>query len=109
MEIISTFLLLGIAAAPIALVGGWLAGRGHGRLGALVTGPASDGWWRATMPWPQGVQEDDDFKWNSGDRDQPITGSERLGLAAAEPTGTAEPAGTVEPTRTRLRPRVRMR
>src|SRR6266550_6659009 len=103
MEIISTVFLLGLAAAPIALVGGWVAGRGHGRLGALVTGPASDGWWRATMPWPQGVQEDDDFKWNSGDRDQPITGSNGLGLAAAEPTGT------VEPTRTRLRPRVRMR
>jgi len=103
MEIISTILLLGFAAAPIALIGGWLAGRGHGRLGALVTGPANDGWWRTAMPWPQGVQEDDDFKWNFGDRDQPITGSEPRGLVPAKP------AGEVAPARTRGRPRVRMR
>jgi hypothetical protein len=102
MEIISTIILLGLAAAPIALVGGWLAGRGHGRLGILVSGPAGDGWWRTTMPWPHGVQEDDDFKWNFGDRDQPI--------AASEPDGpAAEVTERVEPARTRVRPRTRIR
>jgi hypothetical protein len=103
METISTILLLGFAAAPIALVGGWLAGRGHGRLGALVTGPASDGWWRTAMPLPRGVQEDDDFKWNFGDRDQATSGSEPLGPSAAKP------ADDVEPATTRVRPRVRIR
>jgi hypothetical protein len=101
MEIISTILLLAVAAAPIALVGGWLAGRGHGRLGALVSGQGGDGWWRTTMPWPQGVQEDDDFKWNFGDRDQPI---------ASEPERpAAETTEMVEPARPRLRSRTRIR
>ena len=94
MEIILTVLLLGFAAAPIALVGGWLAGRGHGRLGALVSGGGGEGWWQSTMPWPHGVQEDDDFKWNFGDRTDPIAG----------------PADDeVELTRTRLHPRTRIR
>ncbi len=101
MEIISTILLLAVAAAPIALAGGWLAGRGHGRLGTLVSGPAGEGWWKTTMPWPQGVQEDDDFKWNFGDRDQPI---------ASEPEGpAAETTEMVEPGRPHLRPRTRNR
>jgi hypothetical protein len=54
------------------------------------------------MPLPHGVQEDDDFKWNFGDRDQPIAASEP-GVTAAEATETVEPA------RTRLRPRTRIR
>jgi hypothetical protein len=102
MEIISTILILGLAVAPIALIAGWLAGRGHRGLGVLVSGPAGDGWWRTAMPLPHGVQEDDDFKWNFGDRDQPI--------AASEPCVTAaEATETVEPARTRLRPRTRIR
>ena len=103
MEIILTVLLLGFAAAPIALVGGWLAGRGHGRLGALVSGPGGDGWWQSTMPWPHGVQEDDDFKWNFGDRTDPIAGADPPGTAVAEATDE------VELTRTRLHPRTRIR
>jgi hypothetical protein len=101
MEIISTILILGLAAAPIALVGGWLAGRGHGRLGALVSGPAGQGWWQTTMPLPRGVQEDDDFKWNFGDR-EPAAGSESPGPAA-------EAADDVELARTPLHPRIRIR
>lgn len=106
MELIPTILLLALAAAPIALVGGWLAARGHGRLGTLVSGPAGTGWWQTTMPWPHGVQEDDDFKWNFGDRDEPIAESDRPdrpGPAAGETTGV------VEPPRTPLRPRIRIR
>jgi hypothetical protein len=103
MEIIFAILLLGFAAAPIALVGGWLAGRGHGRLGALVIGPGGDGWWRSTMPWPKGVQEDDDFKWNFGDRIEPIAGADPVGPAAAAATDEVELAPT------RLRPRTRIR
>jgi hypothetical protein len=100
MEIISTILVLAAAAAPIALVGGWLAGRGHGRLGALVSGPAGGGWWQTTMPLPHGVQEDDDFKWNFGDREP---------IAEPEPPGPeAEAADEVEVART-LHPRVRIR
>ena len=100
MEIISTILVLGLAVAPIALVAGWLAGRGHRGLGALVGGPAGDGWWRTAMPLPHGVQEDDDFKWNFGDREP---------TAGAEPPGpAAEAADEVELART-MHPRIRIR
>lgn len=103
MELIPTIVLLAFAAAPIALVGGWLAGRGHGQLGALVSGSSSGGWWQTTMPWPQGVQEDDDFKWNFGDRDKPIV--ESIGQKPA--VGAA--MGIVEPPRTPQQPRTRIR
>ena len=102
MELIPTILLLGVAATPIALVGGWLAGRGHGRLGTLVSGPSGTGWWQATMPWPQGVQEDDDFKWNFGDRDQSITES-GPGPVAHEATGVTEPPRRPQEPRSRSR------
>jgi hypothetical protein len=103
MELIPTILLLGVAATPIALVGGWLAGRGHGRLGPLVSGPSGTGWWQATMPWPHGVQEDDDFKWNFGDRDEPIAGSPGPASTAVEATGVAEPPRTPQQPRPRSR------
>jgi len=104
MELIPTILLLGVAATPIALVGGWLAGRGHGRLGTLVSGPSSGtGWWQATMPWPHGVQEDDDFKWNFGDREGPIAESPGRAPAAGEATVVAEPPRTPQQPRSRSR------
>ena len=103
MELILTILLLAFAAAPIALVGGWLAGRGHGRLGALVSGPSGSGWWQTTMPWPHGVQEDDDFKWNFGDRDKPIVESIGREPAAGHPMGIVEPPRTPQQPRTRIR------
>jgi hypothetical protein len=103
MELIPTIVVLAFAAAPIALVGGWLAGRGHGRLGALVSGSSGSGWWQTTMPWPQGVQEDDDFKWNFGDRDKPIVES----LGQKPPAGEAR--SVVEPPRTPQQPRTRIR
>jgi len=103
MELIPTIVVLAFAAAPIALVGGWLAGRGHGRLGALVSGSSGSGWWQATMPWPQGVQEDDDFKWNFGDRDKPIVESLGNEPAAGRASGVVEPPRTPQQPRTRIR------
>jgi len=103
MELIPTILLLGVAATPIALVGGWLAGRGHGRLGALVGGSSSSGWWQATMPLPHGVQEDDDFKWNFGDRDKPIAESIGREHTSSAAVGVVEPPRTPQQRRTRTR------
>ena len=103
MELIPTILLLGVAATPIALAGGWLAGRGHGRLGTLVSGPSASGWWQTTMPWPHGVQEDDDFKWNFGDRDKPIVESTSQTPAAGAAVGTVEPPRTPQQPRPRIR------
>lgn len=91
MDVIPTIVLLSLAAAPIAVVAGWLASRGHGRLGPLVSAPAGVDWWRTTMPWPHGVQEDDEVKWNFA---EPV---------AADPTTDDRPARTV------IRPTVRIR
>jgi hypothetical protein len=55
------------------------------------------------MPWPHGVQEDDDFKWNFGDRDKPI-----VELLGHEPAA-GEAMGPVEPPRRPQQPRTRIR
>jgi hypothetical protein len=66
MNLIFALLLLAAAAAPLAVLGGWLAGRRDPRSGSLIHVGGSEGWWRQAMPWPQGVQEDDDVHWNFG-------------------------------------------
>ena len=64
MDLGTTVVLLGVAAAPLALLGGWMASRD--RAVAAPLGSNSETWWRQTMPWPHGVQEDDDVHWNFG-------------------------------------------
>lgn len=71
MNLISALLLLAAAAAPLAVLGAWLASRRGARVGSLVQVGGSDGWWRQAMPWPQGVQEDDDVHWNFGPPEAP--------------------------------------
>jgi hypothetical protein len=66
MNLISALLLLALAAAPLAILGGWVAARRESRVGSLVQIGGTDGWWRAAMPWPPGVQEDDEVHWNFG-------------------------------------------
>jgi hypothetical protein len=66
MNLISALLLLAAAAAPLALLGAWLAARRDPRVGSLVHVGGTDGWWRQAMPWPHGVQEEDDVHWNFG-------------------------------------------
>jgi hypothetical protein len=65
MDIGTTVVLLGVAAAPLALLGGWIASRD--RSVAPPVGATTDSWWREAMPWPHGVQEDDDVHFNFGD------------------------------------------
>jgi hypothetical protein len=64
MELASTIALLALAAAPLAILGGWLASRNQSVAAPLGSG--SDGWWRQAMPWPHGVQEDDEVHWDFG-------------------------------------------
>ena len=59
-----------MGGSPVAVTDGWERSSAD---------PAATGWWQSTMPWPHGVQEDDDFKWNFGDRDQPIAGADTPG------------------------------
>jgi hypothetical protein len=71
MNLISALLLLALAAAPLALLGAWFAGRRDVRSGTLVPVGGSDSWWRDAMPWPTGVQEDDEVHWNFGPPERP--------------------------------------
>jgi hypothetical protein len=71
MDLMFTIVLLSLAAAPLALLSGWLDRRESRPLGALVNGRDSESWWRATMPWPKGVQEEDELTWTFRDRQPP--------------------------------------
>jgi len=92
VDLLAALVLISVAAAPLALLSGWLAGRGSRQLGSLVNGGDSETWWRSTMPWPRGVQEEDDLTWSFRD---------------TQPTPDQADEVKVEPIL--LRPRVRRR
>lgn len=73
MDLISIILMGALAAVPLAVLSGWLIGPGERPLGGLING--REAWWRSTMPWPQGVQEDDDVRWRIPAREQLDPGS----------------------------------
>lgn len=100
MDLITALLVLSVAAAPLALLSGWLAGRGSRPLGSLINGGDSETWWRSTMPWPRGVQEEDDFTWTFRDTQQTTNPSSRSRPDEADEV-------RVEPIH--LRPQVRRR
>jgi hypothetical protein len=102
MNLILALIVLSLAAAPLALLLGWLDRRGSRQLGSLVNAGGNEGWWRTTMPWPRGVQEEDEVTWS-------FRGSQ-------EPTGTtlsgSDEVDEVDEVRiapTQLRPQVRRR
>lgn len=67
MDLIFALVLLGLAATPLALLSGWLAARGSRPLGSLINSGDNETWWRSTMPWPVGVQEEDGLTWTFPD------------------------------------------
>jgi hypothetical protein len=71
MDLIFALALLSLAAMPLALLSGWFDRRESRPLGALVNGRDAESWWRSTMPWPRGVQEEDDVTWSFRDRQPP--------------------------------------
>jgi hypothetical protein len=80
MNLISALLLIAAAAAPLAVLGAWLAARRDARAGTLIQAGGTDGWWRQAMPWPHGVQEDDDVHWNFGPPEQPADTADALSV-----------------------------
>jgi hypothetical protein len=80
MNLISALLLIAAAAAPLAVLGAWLAARRDARAGTLIQVGGTDGWWRQAMPWPHGVQEDDEVHWNFGPPDQPADRPDALSV-----------------------------
>lgn len=67
MDLIPAILMLGLSGAVLATLAGWWVRGGYDGIGALVNRGDSGDWWRATMPWPQGVQEEDGVSWHIRD------------------------------------------
>ena len=100
MNLVLALVALSLAAAPLALLLGWLDRRGSRQLGSLVNGGDSEGWWRATMPWPRGVQEEDEVTWSFRGSQQPTRRTTTSGPDKVDEV-------RIEPTH--LRPQVRRR
>jgi hypothetical protein len=74
VNLLYALVLLVVAVAPLAVLGAWFAGRRDPRAGSLVQVGGAEGWWRQTLPWPHGVQEDDEVHWNFGPAEPPNGG-----------------------------------
>jgi hypothetical protein len=104
MDAISSIVLMILAAVPVAVLAGWFAGPRHSGLGALVDRGDADSWWRTTMPWPQGVQEEDGVRWRIPERDPEVVESSDGG-----PDGPEARADDFEVALVRTRSRVGLR
>jgi hypothetical protein len=97
MDLVSVIVWIGLAAAPFAVLSGWLAGSGNLPLTTLVLG--RDAWRRSATAWPRGVQEDDEVTWRFGDTAKPF----------AAPARPDPPSAPLEMERVRPILRVRSR
>ena len=70
MNLISAIVLLSVLGVVLAPAAGWFVRSGYVGLGSFVNRGDSAAWWRATMPWPQGVQEEDGVRWHFRDPDE---------------------------------------
>jgi hypothetical protein len=100
VDLIFALVLLGLAATPLALLSAWLATRGSRPLGSLINGGDNQTWWRSTMPWPVGVQEEDGLTWSFPDSRQ---------TTATAPRSKRDVADEIRIEPTRVRPLVRRR
>jgi hypothetical protein len=99
MDLISAILMLSLLAAVLAPLAGWWVRRGYDGIGSLVNPGDSGDWWRATMPWPRGVQEEDGVAWHIRDAGSPLGSPARWN----EPQETVADAFDVRPIRLRSR------
>jgi hypothetical protein len=83
MDIVSVIVWVGLAALPLAVLSGWLAGAGSQPLTALVLG--REAWRRSATAWPLGVQEDDEVTWRFGDAIRTPADPDRADPPAAPP------------------------
>lgn len=54
--------LAGLSA--FAMLSAWFVRTGYGQFGAFAHGRDDATWWRSSMPWPHGVQEEDEIGWH---------------------------------------------
>src|SRR5438093_6164123 len=103
-DLLAALLILIGAGAPLAILLAWLATRGLPGLGLLVGIGQANVWWRRTMPWPEGIQEDDDVHWHFDSRREAHDGA-----TIEESTDGDHPALRVDPSRVRPSVHVRQR
>ncbi len=96
MDLLFAILMLGLGGVVLAPLAAWWVRRGYEGLGSFVNLGDGD-WWRATMPWPQGVQEEDGVRWRFRDAD-PSPGTSARRTERSEPVADAF---DVAPTRAR--------
>ena len=99
MDLLFAIFTLSLSGVVLATLAGWWVRRGYDGIGALVHRGDSGDWWQATMPWPQGVQEEDGVGWHIRDPDSSM-GPQAKGHGPAEVAGDAF---QVSPTRARSR------
>ena len=83
-------LLMLLAGVLVAAVLGWLTGRlarGSGLPGMPLGAESRDTFWRRTLPWPTGVQEDTEIAWHVPRDDPPAPTS----AAPSSPLGQPVP------------------
>jgi len=79
-----------LAGVGVAASLGWLTGRlarGNGPPGLPLGSESRETFWRRTLPWPTGVQEDTEIAWHVPRDDPPVP----LQVALSPPPGRAVP------------------
>ena len=95
MDVISTIVLLTLGAIPLAVLAGWFVDPDRNGLGSLVHRGGDGSWWQTAMPWPQGVQEEDE--WHLRSPDAPTVGAPGGEPPILEPATDAFEVALVRP------------
>ena len=85
-DIVTIFVVLAGLSA-FAMLSAWFVRTGYGQFGGFARGRDDATWWRSSMPWPRGVQEDDDIGWHVPRPPGAVEQSPRIGFG----TGKAIP------------------
>jgi hypothetical protein len=61
---VATIVVVLAGFGGFAMLAAWFVRVGYGQFGAFAQGRDDASWWRSNLPWPRGVQEDDDIAWH---------------------------------------------
>ena len=87
-------LLMLLAGVLVAAVLGWLTGRlarGSGPPGLPLGAESRETFWRRTLPWPTGVQEDTEIAWHVPRDDPPAPTSAAPSSSLGQPVPPTRP------------------
>jgi hypothetical protein len=108
MDMISVIVWLSLAAVPLAVLSGWLAGAGNLPLAPLVLG--RDAWRRSATAWPHGVQEDNEVTWRFVKANRPgAEAGDRYDPPCDSPYDSLSDPPSVDQSLERVRPTLSVR